>query len=214
MEGFLRRQGASVAHCEDEDTGSSSPGEHTRYSVLLEATFSHQDLAPPNSCRLQCWDTSSQTADRTGAQPYSSADRLGKVFPSTQLPSKHNVWHGPAHQRDKDQLHSPAGRNQSLLVGTSLSDSFIHQGVDSKSKKNHNPTVCRMEITTKENQTKRDSKKYVPDEGTSNASRTTKWGTQSTWKRIQSSDSEDDSGSWGKKQWQGSKTCKKYIIKI
>ena len=117
MQGFLRRQGASVAHCEDEDTGSSSPGEHTRYSVLLEATFSHQDLAPPNSCRLQCWDTSSQTADRTGAQPYSSADRLGKVFPSNSCPVNTTFDNGPAHQRDKDQLHSPAGRNQSLLTG-------------------------------------------------------------------------------------------------
>ena len=96
-------------------------------------------------------------------QPYSSADGMLTVILV------------PAHQRDKDQLHSSAGRSQSLLVGTSLLDSFIHQGVDSKSKKNHSPTACRMEITIKENQTKRDSKKYVPDEGMRyNVSGTTK----------------------------------------
>lgn len=45
--GVPEEAGASVAHCEDENTGRSSPGGHTWYWVLLEATFSHQDLPHP-----------------------------------------------------------------------------------------------------------------------------------------------------------------------
>ena len=67
--------------------------------------FSHQQLASSNRC--QCWDATDQTTNRTGTWPYPSSDRLLKVFLSTQLPNKHNPWHGPAHQRDKTQLHPP-----------------------------------------------------------------------------------------------------------
>ena len=40
----------------------------------------------PTTCRLQCWHASGQTTNSEGTQPHPSADRLPKVFLSSQLP--------------------------------------------------------------------------------------------------------------------------------
>ena len=107
-------------------SGMSTPGSH-RFLTKIRLV--------PTAYKLQCWDASGQTSN----QGRSIADRLLKVLVSSQLPTKHSPWHSPAYQRDKTQLHSPAGRNQSFPPA-SLYNSCIHHGADSRNK-NYNPAT-------------------------------------------------------------------------
>ena len=91
---------------------TSTPGSHH---------FLTKTRLLPAAYELQCWDTSGQTSN----QGRNIADRLLKVLMSSQLPTKHTPWHGPAYQRDKTQLHSPGGRNQSCPAA-SLYKSLKH----------------------------------------------------------------------------------------
>ena len=135
--------------------------------------------------RLQCWHALAQTTNRAGTQPYLSADRVLKVFLSTQLPTKHNPWHDPAYQRTR--LSPPVGRNQSLSQGSlhSLWENLIHQGAESRSKNNYKPAEQKLQSQKgTQNET---AKERVPDEGTGwNPRRTVAWsgGRQTTWRRI------------------------------
>ena len=67
---------------------------------------------------------------------YPTAGRLLKVFLSTQLPGKHNLCHGPTHQRDKIQLHPLEGRKQNVPLGSPHKPlRQLHPpGADSRSK--------------------------------------------------------------------------------
>ena len=56
------------------------PGNTDGCECSWRSPFWHQDLAPPNSLQLRCWDTSGQTTSRVGTQPHPSADRLPKLY--------------------------------------------------------------------------------------------------------------------------------------
>ena len=49
LEGLLQRREATVAHCGDKNTGSSSSGEFSLVWTSQRLPFSHWDLAPPHS---------------------------------------------------------------------------------------------------------------------------------------------------------------------
>ena len=76
-----------------------------------------QDPAPPNCLQAPVLNATRQTTSKTGPQTHPSADRLPKVIKPTDTP-KHNTWRGPAHQREKIQLHSPERRHQSHPSGS------------------------------------------------------------------------------------------------
>ena len=87
-----------------------SSGEYSLAWALLQAAI----FSPkPGPTQQPAGSTAGapQTKQPTGWEhsPHPSVDRLLKVFLCTQLPDKHNPWQGPAHQRDKTQLHPPVG---------------------------------------------------------------------------------------------------------
>lgn len=69
------------------------------------STFQHQDTAPSNNLHAPVLESLKQN-NQVGTQLHPLRDRLCCLL-STELraTSKHTHWHGPAHQKDKTQLH-------------------------------------------------------------------------------------------------------------
>lgn len=132
---------------------------------FLTKTWPH-----PTTCRLQCWDSSGQTANRVGTQPHPSADSLLKVVLNKQLPdNKHTGRYGPSHQRDKPQLHPPVGGYQSPQLGN------LHKPLETVSSTRGQTAGARRTTTLQHVERKSQSQKvrqsemvegYAPDEGT------------------------------------------------
>ena len=159
---------------------------------FLTKTWPH-----PTAYRNQCWDASGQTTNRSGTQSHPSADRLPKIFLSTQLPAKHIPWHGPAHQRDKTQLNQPMGRDQSLPPGSLHKPCKLASSTRRQQQKQEELQSCSLwngNHTHSKLDKNETAEEYVPDEGTRYNPRTTKLSgnRKSTQKRIQSNDSKVD----------------------
>ena len=136
--------------------------------------------------RFHCWNTSGQTTSRVGTQTHPSAERVPEAILSSQPPINMPPWHGPAHQRDKTQIHPPVGRlwfppNQETC--TSLRTNLNHQMADNRSRRNYDPPASRKETTNTESQIKWDGREICLRQRNT---RTTKWGRdrQTTYKRI------------------------------
>ena len=155
---------------------------------FLTKTWPH-----PTACRLQCWDASGQTTNRTWTQLHPSVDKLLKVFVNKQLPDKHTPdtdlptrgtrpssrWAGtslPSGSLRKPlrQPHPPEGRKQKQeeLQPCSLQNrNSNHRKLD-KMRWQRNMSQMKKQDKTSEEQLSRDRRP--------------------TWKRIQSNDSKDD----------------------
>ena len=66
----------------------------------------------------QCWEAPGQKIIQVGSQPHPSAKRLPKDPPRHTDTSDLAKRQSPTHQRDKNQLHLPVGRHQSLPSGS------------------------------------------------------------------------------------------------
>ena len=86
--------------------------------------------------------------------PHPPANRLTKDAPSPRHTATWSLTQrqSPTHQRDKNQLHLPVDRHQSLSSG-SLQQAPVPtsatRGADIRSKRGYNSTVCKKETTPK-----------------------------------------------------------------
>ena len=109
--GSPTQAGGNCGSLQEQKHSQRSPKEYLLASAFLEAIiFSPR---PGLTLQLASQDTSGQTTNQVGTQPHSSADRLVKVFPSTQLPDKHTSWHGPAQSDKTHSTHQRAGTSPS-----------------------------------------------------------------------------------------------------
>ena len=145
--------GAALAHCDDKDTGGSSSGEYSLVWALQEAAIFSPRPGPtqqpvgssagtPQAKQPTGWEHSpihQETGCLKSSWAYSCPLNrpLDTALPNRQTrPSCTHQWGGtsPSHQE----------------ACTRLLDSLIHQGADSRSKKNYNPAACGKETTITE----------------------------------------------------------------
>ena len=139
----------AIAHCGGKDTlVVEAPGNTDHHELFQRSPFWHQDPAPPNCLQapeLEHLRPNNQQ-DRNRAPPINR--QAAQSCTELTVTSKHTPWRGPAHKRDKPQLHPPEGRHQSLPPGS------MHKPLDQPhppggrhQKRNYDPAACRKETT-------------------------------------------------------------------
>lgn len=96
----------------------------------------------------QGWEAPGQTIILVGSWAHSSVNRLPRDPPGTRPPLI-SPRQSLTHQRDKNQLHPPVGKHQSLPSATSWYQLQPQRGADIRSKRGYNSTVCKKETTPK-----------------------------------------------------------------
>ena len=91
LEGLMQKQGVTVAHHEDKDTGSRSFSKYSLWWALPKSAISPSK----EQGRLQCWVSSGQTTNREGTQPHPSADKWIKILLSSAQQSKAQLYPPP-----------------------------------------------------------------------------------------------------------------------
>ena len=129
-----------------QDTGLPGTSQPHVISNSESSPPQYKDPPPLNGQQAPVLDAPCQTANKTGTQTHSLAERLPKVIPSSQ--TLQNTPPDAAQQKDKIQPHSPEHRHHSPLPGSLYKP--LNQphplGTDTKNNGNYEPAACKKEI--------------------------------------------------------------------